>query len=474
MGSFKLLLPLLLVEVYLVATILLALWGPVNWNFSNTTELLLLLMGYHIAFVIGYLAHFGKLGIKGEGEARNHTIFNALVDKYYWGIMLLAAIGSVISFKNVTMSNTLVWTDLWQGFKLGLFQPWEARFLYAEKLFSGEYKGNKILSASLVLFSIFKYLLVPLLVYRWPALSKSKKFVGVLIATIPLIGGIIMSLSAINFYYFFVIFICLLIILLSFDRKSSQEQDRGLSGLRNRKGILVSLVFIFLFSFWQFYAVKSGSSLYTITVESEKPATFDYLREYGVTFDRDVDEYYGVGYDFYEKVSIYIAQGYKGMSISLSEPFESTYGVGHSVFLQRVFEDDLGFDIRDRTYQRKITESWDENIFWHSAYSYFANDVSFYGVILVMLVLGYYFSYVVHLALKDNNFIAKALLPLFAIMFLYMPANNQVFSFLEYMSPFWVLTSVLLLFSNARMHALVRRLSFKYIDRISSNGIKLI
>ena len=138
-----------------------------------------------------------------------------------------------------------------------------------------------------------------------------------------------------------------------------------------------------------------------------------------------------------------------GMSYSLGEDFESSFGIGHSLFLQRNFAKHLGIDVNSRTFQHKITDRWDENVNWHTAYTHFANDVGFYGVIAVMFILGISLAMTIYYLSIENNLYAKLLIPLYCIMFLYFPANNQVFGYLEYMSPFWVLT-VLLIFSSTK------------------------
>ncbi|PNA72488.1 hypothetical protein C1Y19_20735 [Pseudomonas sp. MPR-LB3] len=146
-----------------------------------------------------------------------------------------------------------------------------------------------------------------------------------------------------------------------------------------------------------------------------------------------------------------MVQGYYGMSISLDEDFQSSYGIGHSVFLQKTFAQHLGIDVRDKTFPHKITEKWDEFVYWHSFYTYIANDVGFWGVAVIMLILGAYFSYVYLSAVLQDNFYAKMLLPLFGILFLYIPANNQIFGFLESMSSFWILTLLFILSKKARV-----------------------
>lgn len=183
--------------------------------------------------------------------------------------------------------------------------------------------------------------------------------------------------------------------------------------------------------------------------------SFRYLNQFGVVYKSDLITDGKPGdrdaiTDFYEKLTVYMVQGYQGMSFSLGEKFDTSYGIGHSIFLQKVFAEHFGADIGERSFQHKITNRWDEKVQWHSFYSHIANDVGFTGVILVMFILGYYYASVIVSIARDDNIFSKMLLPLFAIMFIYMPANNQVLSFLETMVSFWVLTA-LFIFYNWRL-----------------------
>lgn len=152
--------------------------------------------------------------------------------------------------------------------------------------------------------------------------------------------------------------------------------------------------------------------------------------------------------EFYIKVSTYLTQGYYGMSLALDEKFDTTYGVGHSYFLLDQFKYFFNIDLIPRTYQFKIHEDWDRLVQWHSFYSQVANDVSFYGVIVLMFLLGYLLSAIFISAIRDNNLVAKTILPLFAIMFMYMPANNQIFNFMESMFSFWTLLFMWVIFKK--------------------------
>jgi len=221
----------------------------------------------------------------------------------------------------------------------------------------------------------------------------------------------------------------------------SKKSEGVRSTIKNNKFFIASLALMFLFSFWQFYSVKSEQSLYQAVAEHGKPQSFDFLKEKEIKFKSDYEETKKSNTtDFYEKITVYMVQGYYGMSIALGEEFDTSFGIGHSVFLQKTFADYLHIDVRDKTFQHKINDRWDQFVYWHSFYSYIANDVGFLGVTIVMLVLGIYFSNAYLSAVMEENLYAKMLLPLFGILFFYIPANNQVFGFLETMTSFWILT----------------------------------
>ncbi|MUK49010.1 O-antigen polymerase [Aliivibrio fischeri] len=438
--KWRFIVPVLFVEMYLIFTVYLLYFGPLDWNLTNNGELVSYLVLYHLSFIFGYVLFFYQKRNKGIEEAGRCFDMDSFIVNNYGLILFFAFLGSVISYKNMTFGSSLIPESFFSDLYIGLVEPRSARANYAININNMASFGNPYISSLLLFFAPFKYILLPSLVYFWTRLRFWHKFFGFLICMIPLLGGIVTSISAINFSYFFIILITFFVIVLQQNTIKSVKAE-----LKKRTFILSFLFVISIFSFYQFYAVKSGANLYQLAIENVEIERFDYLEKNGIIFKLDSSEDRTFLYDFYEKLTIYLVQGYKGMSISLDYPFDSTYGVGHSIFLQRVFEDYLGFNIREHTFQRKINNLWDENVYWHSAYSYFANDVGFFGVILIMFFLGYCFSFVIYRIVQYNEITSKLLLPLFAIMFLYLPANNQVFSFLEYMIPFWFLLFVIII-----------------------------
>lgn len=442
MNNLKIYAPLFLVEAYLLFGLWLFFFGPILWPVKNQTEFLTLISFYHLFFIAGYVFQsyffYQRKGLTRRPQ--KPAIGNDQFVRYFWIILFLAFAANVVVHRNTTLSNSYIPDAFFSGLYRGLVAPWEARAFYASTAPLAGFEKNPYVTATLLIGGPFKYILLPGLVFYWHVLSSFKKTAGILVVSIPLLTGIIASLSVINFSYLFIISICLGVLV------ASKNSEGIISTLKQRKFFLCFLAFIFLFSFWQFYSVKSGQTPYQVAVETSKPYPIDYLKQNQITFKSEEPGAKRSNIvDFYEKLTSYMVQGYNGMSIALEEDFNSSFGIGHSVFLQKTFADHFGIDVRDRTFQHKITKQWDEFSYWHSFYSYVANDVGFWGVTIVMLILGIYFSTVYLSAIMEDNFYAKMLLPLFGILFLYIPANNQIFGFLETMTSFWALTILFLI-----------------------------
>lgn len=447
MRTIKVYAPLFLVEAYLLYGLWLLFFGPVSWPMENKREFLGFIFLYHAFFIAGYLlynAYFFRKLTSNTIAKQAPTHKNIFVE-HFWIIVFFAFLANIILHRNITLSSSYIPENFFSGVYRGLVTPWQARAYYASEVPMADFIKNPYITASLLIAGPFKYVLLPGLIFYWNALSTARKIVGILVVTIPLFTGIIASLSVINFSYLFITSICLGVLLAS-------NKSRGFFiTLKQRKFFLVFLLFIFFFSFWQFYSVKSSHTPYQVAFEKRKPSSFDYLKEKGIHFKSETQDTEKSNIvDLYEKLTVYMVQGYYGMSIALGEEFDTSFGIGHSVFLQKVFADYLGIDVRSRTFQHKITEKWDEFVYWHSFYSYIANDVGFLGVSVIMLILGAYFSAVYLSAIMYDELFSKLLVPLFGILFLYVPANNQVFGFLETMTSFWFLTLLFLLSRNDR------------------------
>ncbi len=421
-------LPLILVEAYLLFTILLYQFGPLDWKTENKTMFWLFLLAYHAAFIVGYVISIQKIQVKKSSwdlEQIGHKTYRALI----WAFILICVVCACIEYKNITHASSYIPYELPGNFWNGLINPGEQ---YYNKFVSDEYVSNKLVTIFSALFSFIFVSMIPFLVVSWKRVSSWQKLSFLILIFFRVVVYVSVGTNKGIFDTMFN-FVGIILILSALNKY--QHTDEHIEKKTLIKVSLLTLGFV-IFSF----------SYFTISISSRVESPVDYAisgtGEVIVEPSEEVEEGEQDGFfkRMYYSVSNYLTQGYYGMSLALDEEFTTTYGIGHSQFLKSNFKSLFGIDVQDRTYQHKITKQWDENGHWHSFYSYIANDVSFYGVIPVMLVLGLYFGCICKDVIMNNSLIGKMLLPLFMIMFMYMPANNQVFTAMATFTAFFELT----------------------------------
>lgn len=421
-------LPLILIEVYLGFSLLLYQFGPVQWKTANVGYFWFYIVLYHLAFIIGYVLVARKYKVSLKNIERSNSIASYIV-KYMWVFLFICAVLSLIKAMGLFNTSEFIPWDLPSEFIKGLINPGEQ---YRAKMAAAElnnYTGNKITSGILALFAFIVSSIIPVCVLLWNRIKLPQKiaFFAIVLfefATFVSVGT--------NKGIFDLLFIFAAAILIDFIANYEGKKFRSL--VTDKKLLVGVTVFLLFFSMWFF----------SWTMKSRVGSIADYTE----TLTEDVSVSEGVSTDaqgesllsnFVYGMSSYIGQGYYGMSLSIGEEFTSTYGIGNSRFLSSNFKHFFGIDVEPYTYQAKISDRWDQYAQWHSFYSYMANDVSFPGVAIIMFLLGVSLAAVYKDAIYGKNIFAQCLLPLYAIMFLYMPANNQVFAFMQSFSTFFEL-----------------------------------
>ena len=154
-------------------------------------------------------------------------------------------------------------------------------------------------------------------------------------------------------------------------------------------------------------------------------------------------------YRFLIAISSYLCQGYYGMSLCLRVPWEPCFGLGHSMALINSLKNNFSF-VYLNSYQHRIQiYGWDEYMQWHTMYSWFANDITFLGVIFVMFGIACFFSMAYRDSIVTNNPFAKILLFYFALMIIFIPCNNQLFQGYPTMFSF-IVALILWLYSRGK------------------------
>lgn len=137
----------------------------------------------------------------------------------------------------------------------------------------------------------------------------------------------------------------------------------------------------------------------------------------------------------------YLTQGYNGMSLAMELDYKTTFGLGHSPIITRIYERLTGdSDLYTRTYNYRLrTKDWSDLYAWSSLYTWLANDVSFFGVPLAIFFIGIILGLSWRQTLLYNNDVAYMVFALCLLSLIYSPANNQLGTSLEMFSTwgFW-------------------------------------
>jgi hypothetical protein len=140
--------------------------------------------------------------------------------------------------------------------------------------------------------------------------------------------------------------------------------------------------------------------------------------------------------------TISVSQGYYGLSLGMHHEFQSTYGLGHSPSVMALYESTTGdtkFASRSLTNQL-ISDGWPPEYFWSTGLIWFANDVGFLGVLPLLALMAFGWGRSWRDAIYRNNDAAAVLFCLFMVMVVYLPANNQVFNTFDgyFVISFWL------------------------------------
>jgi hypothetical protein len=338
-------------------------------------------------------------------------------------LLLVAFFAFLVGHKNITMSDSLIPYDFVSDVVSGLI---DSQIQYVAKIDRlDSYSGSKVLNVLNFFVAFSKIALIPIVIFYWGKLKLFDKFFALVISFLPVLSGVSMGTNKPLFDFVILYGSSLFLYFVSNYYKI------GKCDFRSRRVFVISICICFVASLWFFGAAMLGRGGDPTYVESTSP----------LGHIRVADQYRAVGDDeflsyLYVWLSNYLVQGYYGFSQAFNVDFDSTFGFGNSQFLTRQVEWLSGVDLSVLTYQHKIDRVWNETAQWHSLYSYLANDFGFLGVGVWNFFSGLYLAKVWKSFLDEDNFYSKVLLPLFILMVIFTPANNQVFGFLETFSAF--------------------------------------
>ena len=148
----KLYLPLLVVEAYLLFTLWLLFYGPIEWPLENLSSFLTYITLYHLFFIVGYVCYieYFKRNTFFNENQKNLILKNFNIEtyviRYYWCILFFAVVCSVVAHRNITHSSSYFPADYFTAFYNGLKDPALVRGYYASNDYLINFKGNKYIT----------------------------------------------------------------------------------------------------------------------------------------------------------------------------------------------------------------------------------------------------------------------------------------------------------------------------------------
>lgn len=443
------LLPIRLTIIYLIISVLLYEFGPFAWVTYTPALFYGLLVSYITALWAGY-----RVGIRKQFSSKAIQWQEGALDRMMPVLTVLVIFGYLLYVVNVFRSygfKTFDFAGLIREMAVGIRNPglgYSMNIVRTQSLDSSMIMGGSIVTLINYGWSFLRYpvLLLSMVYY------KKLPIIGKVVMVFYLITMVLYYLSIGTTIDILTVFLWLElpVILRAFTAAHEKKLDKK-QVIRLLAGLLAGVMFIACYFGWMMLS-RGGINNYD---QPEYNVGGVHLSEGTVPSAPDgedgnssnsINKYIPpVVMKVWIAANSYLTQGYYGMSQALTMPWVPMYGIGNSMFLVDFITDNF-YDVDQYTYQVRMEPmGWDSDIQWHSMFTWLANDVSFFGVILVMLLIGLLFGAMFRDAITTENPFAKISVFYFILMMLFIPCNNQIaqkadtlFSFVVVVVCWWI------------------------------------
>lgn len=447
------LLPIRLTLVYLIFSIAVYVFGPINWTTHKPVLFYSLLCLYLIALWLGYRVgakkNFSKsLQWKSEQMVKVIPILSLLIVVNY-------LVYAVNIFREYGM-QTFDFSELFSQMAVGIRNPGLGYALRNARLKTID--GRQIIGGRM--FTLFNYMWsfvrYPILLMGMLNFGKLKIWgKAVMVLYLATMSLFYLSIgTTIDILHVFLL-MELPVIISTFTKWYKREMNKK-HIIKLIASLLAGALFVFSYFTWMMVS-RGGINNYdkpgyniggvqlsenVVQSDSEQTQTSDETTPAGKPSEDvaptekplDTVPTKSTGFrvppiimKFWISFSSYFTQGYYGLSQAMTLPWTPMYGLGSSMFVVDFVSEHV-YDIDQFTYQMKVEKAygWNSNIQWNSMYTWLANDVSFYGVVIVLFLIGMLFGAMFKDAISTENPFAKMSVFYFILMMLFIPCNNQI------------------------------------------------
>jgi hypothetical protein len=406
-SKWRRLAPIVLVECYLSFTVFVFAFGPWSWPIRNPVTLYTYLFVVQVALLFGYLS-----------GTRTHDSCTV-----YTGSFSISTLRRVSVVLNILWSVPLYYALLGRdGFSVrgimshivaGALDPGKA---YTDKLDALSPSSTLLLSVY-ALFTPILWLAVPLGIVAWKSSSLKMK-----IAVAFIVSANVATWVALGTTKGIADNVAIVMFSMAAAGRTPLAHLKRATNLGNLRRVAVVVVGISALIFFFSYSQNSRSHGRMSMVQSGAGIAIDTNNIFMAGLPPELQSAEGKG-------AAYISQGYYGLSLALEEPFQWSYGIGHSLVLISLVKKMDGFDATGLTYPARVEhDGWNMSTRWDSIYPWLASDVTFPGTLLVVLLTGRLLAFVWADAQSGQNPYAVPLFVMVMIALFYFPANNQLLS----------------------------------------------
>lgn len=414
-------------------TVLLYLFGAYKYPNINRPQLIIFLIITNLCMYFGFsvgtkyvltLGHRSRFGYN-DNDTISTTFLGYSVSQIINFLFWIALIDSVPKFILYTGAYDMSLSELLS--KIPMFFS-SAQDAYAERQALQSVTGFwRYINYFIVLTGPLYWAYTPLALLHWEKLKIKKKIGTLFIWTLFLLQYLITGTNV----GFFDFFLTVLVITLIKNNLKTYNKMR----LKKKKSIFIIFLVIIILAL--IFNTVMGSRIGDQYLQGGNLGTIRYsFNDESIIWSFVPDSLKAM----ISYLTRYLANSYNAIAFAMDVPFKSTFGLGHSWFIL----DNLGGlseEVWARTYNMQI-----ENVFgfghyanWHTAYLWFANDVSFWGVPILFFFMFYYFGRAWKRFLTEKDMFCFLRFMIFVKMSYFISANNQIFQNSDTLIAFWIL-----------------------------------
>lgn len=406
-----------LLIIYLLCTVLLYAFGPIDWKTHNSLQTYGLIFIYIIALALGGWSVKNKFSKQEKHQTGKLDWFYR---NYTW-IAIFCIIMRVLSIERILIRYG--YNNIFQIIKIIITDYGDLYFAESSSMGSGIWAIHSLIS---LIVSPLTFLFIPLSIVLFSKLKKGQK----ILAIIGIFLWTVYNLSQGTNIGFFTIIVVVGISFLFREKKQKLKPYKDKETNAKKIFALLFIAVLFLFAFGFSMSNRMGSSINFSQIGENSVNKNNWL--YNALPDNFKNLL--IWFDFY------ICQGYYGMSLATEVAWEPMFGMGFSRWLCLELDGILPFGVYELTYPYRIEAAgfaWGSSANWHTAFTWFANDLGFAGVILLMFLIGRLFNAVYYDVIKYKNPTDIGLLLLLVQLIVFIPCNNYIFSNSVLLFPFF-------------------------------------